>query len=1100
MVGVIKRHIRRFSRITIGRLHARDPEDFPSLILYTGGVLLTLAILGGAYAVARFGLQAYVAQQAARFDAQADAVNHIFHRMGGVYNRSAEFYAALQAAETRHRDAFHDGRAYDQGVGYLAPDCPMNLYVAAPVGDPPDLACSSPLSRIALDWIHRCPNCLREGTMIFDVAGRYLAVMRDERQPVQYAAATVIGQKTQAARAALAAARERGSRGDGGIWLAPRFDAREQGHVVDYVKAFRLPNGAPTVLVRPAVLEDFVKEVMSIETLQSTALVHPDGIVDFSQGQPGAAPREPARAGLRPAAGDRRTILWRDFALDLRRQGPAPDWVWVNRVDRTQVLGDLWRPALDLGAGFAGLLAALWAMIVWFDLRILAPVKRRARRGRDSAAFEQTMANSLRIGFAAFHPSTRRFVIRNTLAGELFDAQANQAALAGLFERAAAHDFEAEPRLAVDLELDGQAGPRHYEFALRATRYGDAEIVLLAIYDVSSRHQTEALLQDAKLSAEAANRAKGDFLAIMSHEIRTPLHGALSNLELISLDADDPDLRKRVDIVSRGFTSLMALLDNALDFSKLDAQLFRPKRSSFSLRGLVEQVLLSARPSVGAHPVRINYAVADLGAQAIGDEHLLRQVILNLLHNALKFTHRGRVGVQCRRGGGLEGGECLTIEVADTGEGIPAEDLDRIFAPYVQSPSSRNAMVRGTGLGLALCAKICELLGGRIEVRSELRAGTTFTLRLPIDWERQPARAYDWPVSDGRKVFVLLEREDAPNDLVEVLRAAGWQVEVGAAAALSAAAAREPFALRVLMARELAAIRHAAPVDLVVADDGPLRPDCRGDRYVVSSYSLDAIRAAWQVLLGEFGQAAADDVPRLLAREDLHEARVLVIDDDAVCRQLLRRQLAVLGIEQVDEAADGDAALAWAGAARHALILTDLNMPRLDGPRLIEALARAAVDTPIILTTADVSWERTLGAAGERLADVLMKPWSLDALRDALAFVFPVAEPPAEAREGRLDEALASMLATGLPRDWTAARDAFAAGDRQQLRRALHKMAGSLLFFSQDPLGQALQALSRRCLEMPVETLSAELAALEPMVDAAIARHAGRGGDPLRRN
>ncbi len=335
MVGVIKRHIRRFGRITIGRLHARDPEDFPSLILYTGGVLLTLAILGGAYAVARFGLQAYVAQQATGFDAQADSVNHIFHRMGGVYNRSAEFYAALQAAETRHRQAFHGGHAYDLSAGYLAPDCPMNLYVAAPVGDPSDLACSSPLSRIALDWIHRCPNCLRDGTMIFDMAGRYLAVMREERQPVQYDAAAVIGQKTRAARAALAAAHERGGSGDDGVWLAPRFDARQQGHVVEYVKAFRLPNGAPTVLVRPAVLEDFVKEAMSIGTLESTALVHPEGIVDFSRGQPGAASRELAGDGPRPAAGDRRTILWKNFALYLRRQGPAADWVWVKRVDRS---------------------------------------------------------------------------------------------------------------------------------------------------------------------------------------------------------------------------------------------------------------------------------------------------------------------------------------------------------------------------------------------------------------------------------------------------------------------------------------------------------------------------------------------------------------------------------------------------------------------------------------------------------------------------------------------------------------------------------------------------------------------------------------------
>ncbi len=1074
----------------VSRLRRRDSEGYATTILYAGGALLTVAILGTAYTMVVIEVDDYAARQIVEFDAQIDAVDAELLRIGSGISRVADLYGALEEQDQRHRLDAHAGEPM-QAV--TPADCSMDIYVSAHAGDLANLPCASETSRSVWKWmLHTCGFCTPIPVSLVDPAGRYLAELTNQHRPTDYRADARIEDRTERIRQALVEWQRSGRSVEHGLWIEPRFDPAIRQYQLDYTRLLRLPHEEKAILVRSVPLNTLLAAKVPAQTLGTLALVYPNGIVDFS----GHLAREPDQHATLEAVAShdpaRLRTTWIGTTLYLTRAFPGQRWTWVYPLSTAKIAAGMWREGLTELLPLAALLVCVWSMIVVFNRRVLAPIKRRSRSGRESAIFQQAMVESLPIGFAALRRETRDFVLVNAQSRELL-ATDRDAILTTLSNRLDRHDFATHPVLVVEMEIVRAGEPRHYEFALRSTLYAGTEILLLAIYDMTARRQTEALLNEAKTTAEEANRAKSDFLAIMSHEIRTPLHGALSNLELLAHASADFRQRERVSVVRQSFGSLLTLLDNALDFSKIDAQLFQPRSTLFSLRTLVEEVVLSSLPLATAQGVRINYSVADDGARAFGDERLMRQVVLNLLHNALKFTPRGRISVSCRRARMPDSRDCVEIDVSDTGLGIASRDLASIFDPFVQSPSSsRTGMLRGTGLGLALCKRICDLLGGEIHVRSTPGVGSTFSLHIPLAWSGTPDTPYDWPASHGRRAVVVLDRADCPNDLVDVLGAAGWPVQVIPAADALAAAAETRGALRVLVASHVPSEAAMPDVHLVVADDGPLHPQIvASGAYIVSAYAFDATRVAWNAIAGDADDALAHiETPSLASvRNDLRAIRVLVADDDTVCRHVLVSQLAALGIDRVDVAADGDEGMNHVMNEDYDLILTDLSMPQADERLFAEALATVALDTPVILTTADIGWEESVRGYRHRIADVLIKPSSMVALCAAINRCFP--DDPASARTRHApppDQEVARLLATSLSTDWAAVRAAHAAADTTRLMRVLHKMAGALLIVGEEELGRTLRALEQRYGTASAAERDDALSATETLVEAAIAR------------
>jgi len=314
-------------------------------------------------------------------------------------------------------------------------------------------------------------------------------------------------------------------------------------------------------------------------------------------------------------------------------------------------------------------------------------------------------------------------------------------------------------------------------------------------------------LEEAKARAENASRAKTDFLAMMSHEMRTPLHGVTTMIALLAESPLDATQREYASIAMKSGESLLAVIDDLLEMTRLDAGGVTLEERSVELRALVIEVLRAFEPQAAEKGLRLTSDVsAEVPAQLVGDPTRLRQILTNLVGNAVKFTSAGEVAIRMLIPD--EAPAVLQIEVRDTGIGIPSEALPNLFEAFTQADSSITRRFGGTGLGLAICHRLVGLMGGTISVQSAVHAGSTFRVRVPL---RIP-HAVDAGTSSGGDALspqdasagdagsrrILLVEDNPFNQLVasHMLGKLGHRVEVAANGLIAVATcAREDFDL-----------------------------------------------------------------------------------------------------------------------------------------------------------------------------------------------------------------------------------------------------------------------------------------------------------------
>ncbi|WP_145530033.1 two-component system sensor histidine kinase RcsC [Yersinia alsatica] len=612
--------------------------------------------------------------------------------------------------------------------------------------------------------------------------------------------------------------------------------------------------------------------------------------------------------------------------------------------------------------------AAVIFTLAWlFERKMFHPAEDNALRLEEHEQFNRKIVASAPVGISILRISDGTNILSNELAHNYINLLTNE-------------DRERITRIICEQQANFvdvmTSNNNNLQISFVHSRYRNEDVAICVLVDVSSRVKMEESLQEMAAAAEQASQSKSMFLATVSHELRTPLYGIIGNLDLLQTKELPQGVDRLVTAMNNSSGLLLKIISDILDFSKIESEQLKIEPSEFSTVEVITHITANYLPLVVKKRLGLYcFIEPDVPRLMLGDAVRLQQVISNLLNNAIKFTDTGCIILQVR-----VRGYYLEFRVRDTGVGINAREINQLFDPFFQVGTGVQRHFQGTGLGLAICEKLVNLMDGDVEVVSELGMGSIFAIRIPL----YQAKNTVLPPSDrwqGKVLWLDIRNARLESYLLDLLSHFG--------ATIQRYSNEQTLQDQVLICDYLPQINSPLStwIQLSIEHIG-LPQETRPGYWLLSTSTLLEIIPLLDNILLE--QSLAEDAPLQLPaartnQDDNDDLQILVVDDHPINRRLLADQLTTLGY-RVITANDGLDALAVLSANNVDIVLTDVNMPNMDGYRLTQRLRQLNHNFPVIGVTANALAEGKQRCIEAGMDNCLSKPVTLDTLRQMLRY------------------------------------------------------------------------------------------------------------------
>jgi PAS domain S-box-containing protein len=647
------------------------------------------------------------------------------------------------------------------------------------------------------------------------------------------------------------------------------------------------------------------------------------------------------------------------------------------------------------------------------------------------------------------------------------------------------------------------------EFRTTPLRNAAGEIAgaIEVAHDLNEREQVAYKLRQAKETAETASRVKTEFVATMSHEIRTPMNAVLGMTDLLRLTHLSRKQRGYIETIQSSGNMLLSLLDNILDFSRLGAGALVIQEREFSVLELLERVLeIMGHHAYSKGLELVGVLDTDFSLTVSGDRNRLRQILVNLLGNAVKYSGDGEIIVRAVVEGEANGELDLLFSVTDQGPGISGESGDQLFTPFASNRENSEKTQRGSGLGLPICKQLVEQMGGEIGVNSKPGEGTLVWFSVPVRRVAAASAEYagDMQSVHGRRVLTIHSGGSIDAVVCSYVMAMGLRCDVAASddEALeqlqSAARDGDPYVAIIIdiplqspgglsLARRIRATDgiHLLPVVVLAPISMPQKPgriSSIGRIRCINKPILpsELQRSLYQLIVAKSSRDEVQEGSEISA-DSQHQLRVLIAEDNPVNRTVLTGMLESLGCRS-DCVEDGQAALRALEEKPYDVVLMDCQMPKMGGEAVTERIRGDEIRFPaqpiIIAVTANASSEPRTACLAAGMDDFIPKPIRLDKLRSGLQRWIALSaakrndNDSAESRKiladlqnrtGLQDESFLTnyidLFLEDTAERLTRIAGAIEAGDPELVRRECHSLKGACLEFGVTRMGRYCDTL-----------------------------------------